>query len=154
LDVRNEQNWKGLVDHDNSDGTGLAVEVTTSFHLLAVVSSSCMPKQDEDLLRAALIGYQQQIADIETAMANIRSRLAGPGRQMPTTVEGGPKRRRKFSVAARKKMAASQKLRWSKVKQVAEPTQPAKPKRTMSASARKRIAAAQRKRWAEKKKAD
>src|ERR1700722_12861160 len=108
-----------------------------------MLSSSCMLQHDESLLRAALIGYQQQIADIETAIANIRSQLAGSGDQTASTLEGGPHTRRKFSAAARRKMAASQRLRWSKIKQAPEPTQPAKPKRTMSASARKRIAAAQ-----------
>ena len=111
-------------------------------------------KDDESLLRAALIGYQQQMAEIETAMANIRSELAGSGHHTSPIVEGGPRKRRKFSAAARKKMAASQRLRWSKIKQAAQPSQPAEPKRTNSASARQRIAAAQRKRWAEKKKAD
>jgi hypothetical protein len=111
-----------------------------------------MSKQDESLLRAALFGYQQKIADIETAMANIRSQLADAGQQTPPA--SGPRKRRKFSAAARKKMAASQKLRWKKIKEAAETPEPAKPKRTMSASARKRIAAAQRKRWSEKKKAD
>src|ERR1700689_274899 len=118
-----------------------------------MLSSPCMSKQDESLLRAALIGYQQQMADIESAIADIRSQLAGSGVKTPSTMENGPKRR-KFSAAARKKMAASQRLRWSKVKQAAETPEPAKPNRTMSVSARKRIAAAQRKRWAEKKKAD
>ena|ERR1022692_4139259 len=119
-----------------------------------MLSSSCMLQHDESLLRAALIGYQQQIADIETAMANIRSQLAGSREQTTSTMEDGPKKRKRFSAAARKKMAASQRLRWSKIKQAAEPSQPEKPKRTMSAAGRKRIAAAQRKRWADKRKAE
>ena len=110
-----------------------------------------MPKDDESLLRAALIGYQQQIADIDLVMADIRSQLSGRGERTSAAKEA-PTKRRKFSASSRRKMAQAQKLRWKKIKQAAEPAQPAKPKRTMSASARKRIAAAQRKRWAAKKK--
>ena len=111
-----------------------------------------MPKHDQSLLRAALIGYQQQIAAIDLVMANIRFQLSGRGTQATSAVEEAPKKRRKFSASSRRKMAQAQKLRWKKIKQDSEPSQPEKPKRTMSASARKRIAAAQRKRWAEKKK--
>ena len=55
----------------------------------------------------------------------------------------------RLSVAARARIAATQRARWAKVR--ASKTQSrngAAPKRTMSAVARRRIAAAQRARWA------
>ena len=63
-----------------------------------------------------------------------------------------PKKRR--SEAARRRMAAAQKLRWAKAKSEARAADPAKhlaptpDKRTISAAGRKRIAAAQKARWA------
>jgi hypothetical protein len=54
-------------------------------------------------------------------------------------------RKRTFSVAGRKRIAAAQRARWAKQKQAK------KPKQTISVAGRKRIAAAQRARWAKVK---
>jgi len=61
--------------------------------------------------------------------------------------------RRSLSVAARRKMAASQKARWARVKRQSRTAAVGKtgsepPRRTLSAAARRKIAAAQRARWA------
>ena len=72
-------------------------------------------------------------------------------------VSGGkihPGTRRTLSAAARKKIAAAQKLRWAKVRAQNVILMAKKPgKRTMSAEARRKIAAAQRARWAKLKRA-
>jgi hypothetical protein len=57
----------------------------------------------------------------------------------------GPRRRRKLSAAARRKISLAQKARWAKQKQAP------KHKRTISAAGRRRIAAAQRARWSKVK---
>ena len=101
------------------------------------------PKLTNEILTAALEGYEAQKTRIDAQIAEIRSMLGG-GRTDAT-----PKR--KVSASARRRMARAQKLRWKKIKLGPEAAQ--KPKRHMSASARKRIAAAQKKRWAEVKKA-
>ena len=101
------------------------------------------PKLTDEILTAALEGYEAQKTRIDAQIAEIRSLLGG-GRTDAT-----PKR--KVSASARRRMARAQKLRWKKIKQGSEVAQ--KPKRHMSASARKRIAAAQKKRWAAVKKA-
>ena len=101
------------------------------------------PKLTNEILTAALEGYEAQKTRIDAQIAEIRSMLGG-GRTDAT-----PKR--KVSASARRRMARAQKLRWKKIKQGSEVAQ--KPKRHMSASARKRIAAAQKKRWAAVKKA-
>ncbi len=101
------------------------------------------PKLTDEILTAALEGYEAQKTRIDAQIAEIRSLLGG-GRTDAT-----PKR--KVSASARRRMARAQKLRWKKIKQGSEVAQ--KPKRHMSACARKRIAAAQKKRWAAVKKA-
>jgi hypothetical protein len=65
------------------------------------------------------------------------------------------RKRRKMSVAARKKIAAAQKARWARARKEWHPvaavkttTGSAPVKHTLSASARKKIAAFQRARWA------
>jgi hypothetical protein len=61
--------------------------------------------------------------------------------------------RRTLSASARKKIAAAQRLRWTRVRaqKVVPIRGPKRSKRTMSASARRKIAAAQRARWAKVK---
>jgi hypothetical protein len=57
------------------------------------------------------------------------------------------RKRRKLSIAARKRIASAQRARWAKIKGQRNSV-PIASKRTMSASTRRRIAAAQRARWA------
>ena len=102
------------------------------------------PKLTDEILIAALEGYEAQKTRIDAHIADIRSMLGG-------SHAGSAKR--KVSASSRRKMARAQKLRWKKMKQGSEASQAEKPKRHMSASARKRIAAAQKKRWAAVKKA-
>ena len=104
-------------------------------------------KLTPELIKAAIAGFQVQKSQIDSQIAELRSMLAGDHTEATVTT-GKP--RRKFSAATRRKMAAAQGARFTKLKQGSEPVA-AKPKRTLSASARKRIAAAQRKRWAIKK---
>jgi len=102
------------------------------------------PKLTDDILAAALEGFEAQKTRIETKIAEIRGLLGGTAVSSDTE-----KPKRKVSASARRRMARAQKLRWKKVKQT---TETAKPKRHMSAGARKRIATAQKKRWAAIKK--
>ena len=108
------------------------------------------PKLSDDILAAALEGFEAQKTRIETKIAEIRGLLGGTAVSSDTA-----KPKRKVSASARRRMARAQKLRWKKIKQTSETSQEAtaKPKRHMSAGARKRIAAAQKKRWAAIKKA-
>jgi hypothetical protein len=101
------------------------------------------PKLTDEILAAALEGYEAQKTRIDAQIAEIRSILGGG--------DTGATPTRKVSASSRRRMAQAQKLRWKKIKQGSEAAQ--KPKRHMSASARKRIAEAQKKRWAAVKKA-
>ena len=108
------------------------------------------PKLSDDILAAALEGFEAQKTRIETKIAEIRGLLGGTAVSSDTA-----KPKRKVSASARRRMARAQKLRWKKIKQTSETAHAAtaKPKRHMSAGARKRIATAQKKRWAAIKKA-
>ena len=66
---------------------------------------------DPALLRAALIGYENQLAQIEEAMADLRRRLkiASPA---PAAGTAKPQRRG-MSAAAKRRIAAAQKKRWA-----------------------------------------
>jgi hypothetical protein len=64
---------------------------------------------DPAFLRAALIGYENQLAEIDKAMAEIRRQLRTAGSGSPTPA----KERRTMSSAARKRIAAAQKKRWA-----------------------------------------
>jgi hypothetical protein len=111
-------------------------------------------KLTPEIILAAIAGFESQKIHIDSQIAELRSMLDG-GRTKPAVMASETGRpRRKFSLASRRRMAASQRARYAKLKQGSEPTQTetAKPKRApLSAAARKRIAAAQRKRWALKK---
>ncbi len=65
---------------------------------------------DPSLLRAALVGYENQLAEIENAMADLRRRLRMTG---PTESEPAGTRKHGMSAAARKRIAAAQKKRWA-----------------------------------------
>ena len=106
-------------------------------------------KLSPELLAAALQGLEVQKEQIDSQIAQVRRMLGvrTNGRAVPPEA---PKRGRKFSVAARKHIAAVQRKRWAEFrKQKAAAMKQAKqPRRKMSAAGRKRLAAATRKRWA------
>ena len=104
-----------------------------------------------ELLAAALAGYEAELERIDVKMGEIRRMLGDiVNNKIIKSVAARPKR--KFSAASRRKMAASQRARYAKLKQAAEPPQAesAKPKkkRKMSAAGKAAIIAGVKKRWA------
>ena len=76
-----------------------------------------MPNTDHSLLRAALVGYEAQLAEITERIAALKKHLGGRssrggGGDIPTPFKkrGG---RRRMSAAARARIAAAQKARWA-----------------------------------------
>ncbi len=116
-----------------------------------------MPKPaliDSQTLRMALVGYEQEKARLESAIADVRTQLGQPGSEGALTAtdgmgEAAPKRRT-MSRAAKKRIAAAQRKRWAAARaekdEVAKPAE--KPKRKLSAAGRAAIIAATKKRWA------
>ena len=108
-----------------------------------------------EIINAAITGFEQQKSRIDDQIAELRSLLPG-GHTHTATSEVGPPRRKRFTAAARRKMALAQKARWAKIRGEAEPPAPApaeapKPKRRISEEGLKRISAATKKRWALKR---
>ena len=112
-----------------------------------------MPKTlTPEIALAAIAGLELQKTQIDSQIAELRNVLDG-GRltssaAMPSDTSKG--KRKKFSLASRKKMAAAQRARYAKLRGESEPTEAAitKPKkRKMSAAGRKAISGAAKKRW-------
>jgi histone H1/5 len=110
-----------------------------------------MPKQlTNEIITAAIEGYEVQKARIDAKVAELRALLSG-GPAEPAAAPTAPTgKRKKFTAASRRKMALAQKARWAKIKNEAEPPAPAeapKAKRKMSKEGLARIIAATKKRW-------
>ena len=76
------------------------------------------------------------------------------GGSVETSATEAPKKKWKFSAAARAKMRAAQKARWAKIKGTAPEAKPAKKaKRKFTAAGRAALSAAAKARWAKAKKA-
>src|ERR1035438_7775026 len=100
------------------------------------------------VLEMALVGYEMQQKRIEAAIAEIQAEL-GQGGARPSTAtatdssEPKPPRKKRFSAAARKRMALAQKKRWQLLK--AKKAKADKPKRKPAAKRRKASVTASRK---------
>ena len=95
----------------------------------------------------------RQIANLkEQAEALEKQIIEIAGSSEKAATKPGPKGKRKMSASARAKIAAAQKARWAKQKEVTQTVKtapkPAKKKGGMSAAGRARIVAAQKARWA------
>ena len=105
-------------------------------------------KLTPEILVAALAGFEAQKNQIDSKIAEVRSMLDGGSTGPAVTPSETGKRKRRFSAASRRKMAAAQKARWAEIKK-AESPQAAKPKkRKMSAAGRRAISEATKRRWA------
>ncbi len=99
---------------------------------------------DQELLQAALIGYEHQLSMPDERITEIRRELNGAG------IDGTGESPRKggMSPAGRARVAAAQRKRWAERKKAESASGAPRRKRVMSAAGRKRIADATRKRWA------
>ena len=113
-----------------------------------------MPTQKltNEIITAAIDGYQFQKARIDAKIAELRSLLTGGPADPAVTPEPPTRKRKEFSAAVRRKMALAQKARWAKIRGEAEPAparaEAPKPKRKLSRAGRAAIIAATKKRWA------
>jgi hypothetical protein len=116
-----------------------------------------MPTQKltAEIITAAILGFEQQMRQIDTKIGELRSLLPGGPAEPTATQEAPARKRKKFSAAARRRMKEAQQRRWAKIRGESEPPEPtqkpAKPKRQLSKAGRENIVAALKKRWAEKK---
>jgi hypothetical protein len=117
-----------------------------------------MPTQKltNEIVTAAIEGFEAQKKRIDTQIAELRSLLTG-GHEETAAAPNATGKRGRFSDAARLRMKEAQQRRWARIKGAIEtPAQAvvaAKPKRQMSEAGRRAIADASRRRWAAKKSA-
>jgi hypothetical protein len=116
-----------------------------------------MPTQKltNEIIAAAIEGFEAQKKRIDGQIADLRSILIGGATEAAAAPEDAPRKRGKFSDATRLKMKEAQQRRWAGIKGESEPATPVvapnKPKRQMSEAGRQAIAEASRKRWAAQK---
>src|SRR5258708_15072054 len=97
-------------------------------------------KLTDDLLNAAVLGFEQQKIQIDAKISEIKLLLNGSTEATGTSETAKPRKKR--SAAVRRRMQIAQQLRWQKIKEAAAPQEgkAAKPKkRKMSAAGRKAI---------------
>ena len=116
-----------------------------------------MPTQKltNEIIAAAIEGFEAQKKRIDGQIADLRSILIGGTTEAAAAPEDAPRKRGKFSDATRLKMKEAQQRRWARIKGESEPATsavaPTKPKRQMSEAGRQAIAEASRRRWAAQK---
>jgi hypothetical protein len=111
-------------------------------------------KLTNEIITAAILGFEQQKRQIDTKIAELRAMLPGATTQTAATPEPTKRKRPKMSAAGRRAIAEAQRKRWAASKKAAEPSAPEaapKPKRKLSAAGRAAIIAATKKRWALKR---
>jgi hypothetical protein len=112
-------------------------------------------KLTDEILNAAILGFEEQKSRIDVKIAEIRQMLDGSGRTEPNATAEVPKgMRRKLSAAARKRIGDAQRRRWAESKGQSDSrseTVTAKPKRKLSVAGRRAISEATKKRWAVKR---
>ena len=97
-------------------------------------------------LTSAQLKQAANIKDqIETLTEELNSLLGS------TSSVAKPAKRREMSEAGRARVAAAQRIRWSKIKKAKSAAKPVAKKRQMSAAGRARISAAAKARWAKVK---
>ena len=110
------------------------------------------PKLTNEIIDAAIEGFEQQKRRIDEQISELRVVRSGSPAQSASVPTKQP--RRKMSPAGRKAIAEAQRKRWAASKGQAEPQAPKpanRPKRKLSAAGRANIVAALKKRWAAKK---
>ena len=109
-------------------------------------------KLTNEIITAAILGFEEQKRHIDSQISELRAVLSGGTSETAATPEAPTSKRRKFSVAARRRMKEAQQRRWAAIKGTSEPpsrakSEASKPKRRISAEGMKRIIAATKKRW-------
>jgi hypothetical protein len=106
-------------------------------------------KLTEEVMNAAIEGFKAQKSRLDEQIAELRTLLNGASSQGAVASEPAPRRDRRMSAAARRRIAAAQRARWTKLRGESgpRPAKVAKPKRRIGPEGLKRIIAATKKRW-------
>jgi len=106
-----------------------------------------------EIIIAAIDGFEAQKARIDTQIAELRGMLSGDGAPAAKAAAPAKRGRRRISAEGRARIAEAQRKRWASVKGEPEvaAAKPAKQKRRLSPAGRKAIQEALRRRWAAKR---
>jgi hypothetical protein len=100
----------------------------------------------DDVLAAALVGYQAELSKIDSKMAELRAQLRGSA-VAPNGASHAGSKHGGMSAAGKRRIAEAQRKRWAALKAAkAEPAMPKK--RKLSAAGRAAIVKAVKARWA------
>ena len=100
------------------------------------------PKLTNEIITAAILGFEQQKRQIDTKIGELRGMLPGGTTQTAATPEPTKRKRRKMSAVGRKAIAEAQRKTWAASKVQAEAVAPpTKPKRKLSAAAKAKLVA-------------
>jgi hypothetical protein len=103
-------------------------------------------KLNRTVIEAAIVGFEAQKTQIDIQIGELRAMLSGGPVEAAATPEAPAPKRKKFSAAARRKMAEAQKARWAKIKGESGPSASApaallKAKRKLSAATKAKLVA-------------
>jgi hypothetical protein len=129
----------------------ICVSLLNERYTVLFTGEAMPPKLTNEIITAAVEGYEVQKARIDQKIAELRAMLPGGSAEAAATPTAPTGKRKRFSAASRRKMALAQKARWAKIKNESEPPAPAeapKAKRKMSKEGLARIIAATKERWA------
>ena len=107
------------------------------------------PTLTNEIITAAIDGYELQKERIDSKIAELRSLLPDASAATAAAPEPAKGKRRKMSAAARKRIGEAQRKRWAASKGKSQPVTPGpvKSRRKLSAAGKKAIIAANKKRW-------
>jgi hypothetical protein len=71
---------------------------------------------DIGILQAAMLGYQQQLDEINKKIADLRRRLGPRSSTMGAVVQRAPQKKHRISPEGRARIAAAQRRRWAAAK--------------------------------------
>jgi hypothetical protein len=109
------------------------------------------PKLTNEILQAAIDGFEAQKQRIDAQIAALRQSMSGAPEEPAAAAPPSGRKRRKMSAAGRKRIAEAQRKRWAGIKKDSDKpaaAKPAKKKRKLSPEGRRRIIEATKKRWA------
>jgi hypothetical protein len=70
-------------------------------------------KLNDEILNAALIGFEKQKADLGTRIAELKQMLGGSSKEPDVKAAAPARKRRKLSAAGRKAISDAAKRRWA-----------------------------------------
>jgi hypothetical protein len=100
-------------------GVNYATDATRNTRISMLHSRLSMTSKQRAIIEAAIIGLQAQSGRLKAKIAELRSQLDGSQPSVTATTEDSSflRKRRKMSLAARKRIAEAQRRRWAAIRE-------------------------------------